>query len=285
MIAAHFQHPIRHFPGNVKRIASAPDSALFFAEIDGDKGLRNAVKFFWNAKGIAWSVSADIALTKIGTVYVDDNYTTGEWTYEYQQTAISSAGENEYAGRLYGDTETAKFPPPQRAVRLLNYYVGYGQEFVRADRTQPFSVYPSWRGQEDSYSENEESTGHPGYFIGCDLTMDITAFEIIYDELAGRYALDSGVDVTVSAYSPVDYTGPGPSGQFELLSGAALFSVGRTESSDALFPTVLTLPDIFDLAYLNRQSLPPAQTVDCIAGACDLSFDIIWWEYTEPPPE
>ncbi len=52
MNSPNFIFPLRHFPGLVRPADLSVDRVFLFHETYGDKGLRNAVKVFWNLKKI-----------------------------------------------------------------------------------------------------------------------------------------------------------------------------------------------------------------------------------------
>jgi hypothetical protein len=63
MKATPFQFPFRHFPGIPRSLNDAEVAAtklLIFAEVSGDKGLRNACKVFWNLKKVSVYQSSGI---------------------------------------------------------------------------------------------------------------------------------------------------------------------------------------------------------------------------------
>ena len=52
MNSPNFIFPLRHFPGWVRPADLSVDRVFLFRDTHGDKGLRNAVKVFWNLKKI-----------------------------------------------------------------------------------------------------------------------------------------------------------------------------------------------------------------------------------------
>lgn len=57
-LASHFHHPLKHFPGLVRRVEySSVGACALFKDLGGDEGLRAAARFFWNLKTLRVVIS------------------------------------------------------------------------------------------------------------------------------------------------------------------------------------------------------------------------------------
>lgn len=67
MTSPNFGHAFEHIPGLFYgTLSSFFGPLLLFAEVSGDKGLRNATRFFWNAKKITME-AVGVSFTQYGT--------------------------------------------------------------------------------------------------------------------------------------------------------------------------------------------------------------------------
>jgi hypothetical protein len=278
-----FSHPLRVFPGTVSAVpASASGSVLLFKKLDGDKGLRNAARFFWLASGIRWTVIGGVSLAKVRDVVVATTngglpYTYDVHPFTYSKYGMMMQGSEEFAAEKYFSTDTARWTPPQRPRRMLGCYEGSGADWLKEHGGSP--VLTPWRGKSDSRSfDREESLAHPGYFRGGWISLNAYSFQIV--TVDGSYGLDCSITGALGCYAPVDYPGIDPPGQFELLEGEIEFVVSQTEDANPAIQTRLSMPlDLFEPCYLNGFFIPGGQYQRaCVEGNVALYLNVTFFD-------
>lgn len=255
-------------------------NALYFKEIEGDLGLRNAVNFFWNAKGITWKLDATVDLEKTENIVVGF---TGAPTYNpiYEDRTISEtksvtiSGHRDIAEKLYGSTHTAAFQPSQRAVDMAIFssnpnYLDYGH-LIQMPTTP-------WRGQDDFIEHHTESERLNFYDID-NLSLSVLSKHVFFDPDKDRYGIAISINGSAGFHISVKFPYSGPDSPAWISAEArSYFYIDAHSVPNSKFQTSLVLPNYFEPAYVNPEIYDYFGNY-CIGGAFRLELGINNWTY------
>lgn len=269
MSAAPFFFPYRHFPGRVRRIATADSACLLFAETGTDAGLRHACHFYWNAKKITLAVSGSaisrnyLAPVWPATLHTASDMAWGPWEKTYTQYAADAAAVSLIP--LATTLEAAMHPPCSRIYEAEYYLAGTNPIDRLAGRV---------------LGEFAIGTSTPTHAEVLWLTCD--ALEIVWSTTHDRYALRCALSTTFQGTDSTD-----ESDVHYLIPSASLkaedYTLADGETAAAGVAD-LTLPDCLELAgafVLTPPSVlnPNTSAMEYLDCAIALEMSVEFWVY------